>query len=736
MSEDHKVQPDHLRRTACVYVRQSTTTQVTHNRESTARQYALRDRARQLGWAEEQVTVIDEDLGQSGAGNNQRAGFARLTAEVALGHVGLVLGLEVSRLARNNADWYRLLDLCSITNTLIGDDDGIYHPAQFNDRLVLGLKGTMSEAELHILRARLDGGIRNKAARGELRRGLPIGFVWGDDDGEVLFHPDEAVTGAIRAVFERFAELGSARRVWLWFRAEGIEFPVGMPGTTDIRWRAPTYTAIHRVLTHPVYAGAYVYGKTRQEHYIDEQGVAKKRIRKLPRDQWAVLIPEHHEGFIDWPTYEANQARIGMNTRPLRHHVGGAVREGSALLQGLAICGHCGRRLKTHYRGKNHTPGYHCSGKDIVHGRGVYCLNVGGVQIDQAAAKAVLEALEPLGLEAALEAAERLEADHDTALAQWKLAAERADYEAERAERRYRAVDPDNRLVARGLEADWEQRLRDLQQANAELARREQRRPRALSDTEHKAVLSLGTDLKRVWDASTTTSRDQKELLRTLLEEVIIAVHRDQYEAVLTLRWRGGTLTELTVPLPRSRPATIRTDEETIDLLRRLAQHYPDTVIAGILNRQDRRTARGLRFDANRVGNLRRHWDIPCFKPSENPSEGELLSIKQAAKALDVAPSTLHRWLNDGFIPGEQITPHAPWQIRLTETLLNRFVEEAPEGYVTMQEATRRLGVSRQTVLQRVKRGELDAVHVHHGRKKGIRIKVIDNQIDLLEPAP
>ncbi len=734
MTDHSKVQPDHLRRHAYVYVRQSTTTQVVHNRESTARQYALRDRAQQLGWTKEQVTVIDEDLGLSGAGRHHRAGFARLTAEVALGHVGLVLGLEVSRLARNNADWYRLLDLCSMTNTLIGDDDGVYHPAQFNDRLVLGLKGTMSEAELHILRARLDGGIRNKAARGELRRGLPLGFVWGDDDGEVRFHPDAAVTGAIRAVFERFAELGSARRVWLWFRDEDIDFPLGTPGGADIRWGAPTYTVIHRILTHPVYAGAYVYGKTRQEHYINEQGEPRKRTRKLPRDQWAVLLTEHHEGFIDWQTFETNQARIAMNTRPQRHDAGGAVREGSALLQGLAICGHCGRQLKTHYRGKYHTPGYHCAGKNIVDGRGVYCLNVGGVQIDQAIASAVLEALQPLGVQAALEAAERLEADHDAALAQWRLAAERFRYEAERAERRYQSVEPENRLVARGLEADWEQRLRELENTNTELARREQRRPRELSATERKAVLALGADLRRVWNEPTTTARDHKELLRTLLEEVIVAVHRDQYRAQLTLRWRGGTLTELDVSLPRSRPATVRTDEQTIDLVRRLAEHYPDGIIAGILNRQGRATARGLRFDTNHVGNLRRHWGIPCFKPSKKSAEGELLNIKQAAKVLGIAPSTLHRWLNDGFIAGEQVTPHAPWQIRLTESLLNRFVEEAPEGYVTMQEATRRLGVSRQTVLQRVKRGELDAVHVYRGRKKGIRIKVIDHQINLFDP--
>ncbi|MGH8523308.1 MAG: recombinase family protein, partial [Gammaproteobacteria bacterium] len=425
----------HLHRTAFVYIRQSTATQVEHNRESTARQYALADRAVELGWTRDQVTVIDQDLGLSGASAAQRSGFTRLITEVALGQVGIVLGLEVSRLARNNADWYRLLDLCGVTDTLIGDADGVYHPGLFNDRLVLGLKGTMSEAELHILRARLDGGIRNKAARGELRRGLPIGFVWGDADGEVRFHPDAAVLAAIRTVFERFAELGSARRVWLWFHAEGLNFPLRFNQTDEIRWTPPTYTAIHHILTNPVYAGAYCYGKTRRERYLDAEGQLKKRIRHLPRSEWAVLIPNHHEGFIDWATYEANQARLDTNTRPQPHQGGGALREGTALLQSLATCGHCGRRLRIHYRGRNATPGYHCAGKDIVSGRGVYCLNVGGAQIDEAVTQAFLEALAPAGIQASLLAAQVLEADHDAALAQWRLAVERARYEAERAER-------------------------------------------------------------------------------------------------------------------------------------------------------------------------------------------------------------------------------------------------------------------------------------------------------------
>jgi DNA invertase Pin-like site-specific DNA recombinase/transposase len=735
MTDPSKIKPTHTLRAAVVYVRQSSPSQVEHNRESTARQYALVDRACQLGWSRQQVVVIDEDLGLSGATTDKRSGFVRLTSEVALGQVGIILGLEVSRLARNNADWYRLLELCGLTDTLLADNDGVYHPALFNDRLLLGLKGTMSEAELHILRARLEGGIRNKAARGELRRGLPVGFVWGEADGEVLFHPDESVSGAIRSVFDRFAEFGSARRVWLWFRSQGLSFPLQQGFPHQIRWVTPTYTAIHHVLTNPVYAGAYAYGKTRCERYVDEQGAVKKRIRHLPIDQWAVLLPEHHPGFIDWDTFQANQARLAANTRPKPHQAGGAVREGAALLQGIASCGHCGRRLRTHYRGRNSTPGYHCAGKDIVHGRGLYCLNIGAVAIDRAVANAFLEAVTPAAMEAAVLSVQQLQANHDDAVAQWRLEVERARYEAERAERRYRTVEPENRLVARGLETEWESRLRDLAAAEAELERRERQQPSVIGPEQLQRLQALGADLHRVWDAPTTTDRDRKELLRTLLEEVILAVKRAAGQAHLTLRWRGGTIAKLDLSVPRYRPAGPRTDEDTIALLHRLAALYPDGVIAGILNRQGRKTATGERFTANQVGSLRRYRGIPRFQPPAEPPDGEPVTVKRAAEILGVATSTIHRWLNDGFIAGEQITPGAPWRIRITEELRARFVEQAPPDYLPMLEATKRLGVSRQTVLQRVKRGELEAVHVRRGRRKGLRIKVIDTQPSLFERA-
>jgi DNA invertase Pin-like site-specific DNA recombinase/transposase-like protein len=680
-----KIRPVHLGRAAVVYVRQSTPGQIERNVESTERQYALVERAVELGWARRAVEVVDEDLGVSGSAGTARSGFARLTADVALGRVGIVLGLEVSRLARSNADWYRLLDLAGITDTLIADADGIYHPASFNDRLVLGLKGTMSEAELHVLRARLEGGIRNKAARGELRRGLPVGLVWGDDDGEILLHPDEAVRGVLATIFARFAELGSVRAVWLWLRTEALKLPVQRAGDAELTWIEPTYAAVHRVLTHPSYAGAYVYGRTRRERRVDDDGRVRQRARQLAQADWQVLIVDHHPGYLDWATWEANQARIGANTRPRPHEPGtGAVREGVALLQGLATCGRCGRRLAVHYQGTNSTPGYHCANRTLVNGRGERCLSVGGVQIDQAVTAAFLAALEPAGVHAALAAAEALEADHDTALDQWRRQVERSRYEASRAERRYLAVDPDNRLVARGLEADWEAKLTALADAEAELARRQAARPRSLSDEERAALVALGADVGRVWSAPTTSDRDRKELLRSLLDEVRVDVHREDKRAVLDLRWRGGATTGLVVELRGTHQPAIRTDEDTTDLVRRLAQHYPDATIAGILNRQGRRSATGQRFTATIVQGLRHHRKIPCHQPPAEQPEGELVTVAEAARILGVVASTVHRWINDGFIAGEQLTPGAPWRIRMTDELRNRFVDDTPPGWLAM----------------------------------------------------
>ncbi len=733
MNPSEKINTTHLQRSAYVYVRQSTTAQVQNNRESTDRQYKLAERAVQLGWAQSQVRIIDEDLARSGSATSDRGGFATMTTEVALGHVGLILSIEVSRVARNNADWYRLLDLCGVTDTLIGDEDGLYHPGLFNDRLLLGLKGTMAEAELHVIRARLEGGIRNKAARGQLRRGLPIGFIWGDGDGEVLFHPDQAITSVIHSIFEKFAEMGSVRRVWLWLRSEGLSFPSKSNSSADIQWGSPTYTAVHHVLTNPVYAGAYTYGKSRQERFVDQNGRLRKRIRRLPRSQWAVLLTEHHQGFITWDTYEMNQKRIASNTHPTAHQATGAIREGAALLQGLATCGRCGRRLRVYYQGRSSSPGYYCSASTLVNGRGAYCLRVGGLQIDEAVAQAFLDTVAPAGIEAAVLTEEQLLADEQTALKQWRLQVERARYEAERAERRYRTVEPENRLVARTLETEWECRLADLAAAEAELTRRQNQRPARLTEQQRNRIRSLGSDLMRVWDASTTTDRDRKELLRTLLEEVNITLDKDNSQIHLIMRWRGGTVSALNLPLKRYHPAPIRTDEDTVELVRRLAVHYPDGVIAGIVNRQGRRTAHGDRFTANKIGNLRRYWKIPRFDPSSASQQGELVTVQRAAQILGLAPSTVHRWLAEGFIAGEQVTPGAPWRIRVNDEFRARFVEQAPDGYLPMLEATKVLGVSRQTVLQRVKRGELSAVHLRCGKRKGLRIKVLGTQPGLFD---
>ena len=459
----------------------------------------------------------------------------------------------------------------------------------------------------------------------------------------------------------------------------------------------------------------------------DETGTVHQRRLRLAAGEWEVLIRDHHDGFIDWATWQANQARIGANTHPVAHAAGeGAVRQGTALLQGIAVCGDCGRKLAVFYQGRTKsTPGYYCTGTgQLVEGRGVRHLRVGGVGIDAAVADAFLAALAPAGLQACLDAAAQLETGVDTALAQWRREVERARYHATKAERRYLAVDPDNRLVARGLETDWEKTLKALADAEAELARREAERPRILTPQEKAAVLALGENVAGVWHAATTTDRDRKELLRTLLEEVIIRVDRDAKRADLTLRWRGGALSELTVALPRQAPPKIRTSEDTVELVRRLAVHHPDPAIAGILNRQGRSSARGQAFTASIVSSLRTHWKIPCYTAGAESTDADPVSVAEAARELGVVASTVHRWINDGFIPAEQTTPGSLWRVRLTDELRASFVEQAPDGYLPMLEATHLLGVSRQTVLQRVKRGELHAVHVRSGRRKGLRIRV------------
>lgn len=731
MIDSSKVKPSHLRKCACIYIRQSTATQVERNRESTERQYNLVERAIDLGWKREQVVVYDEDLGISGSGCAPRAGFARMTAEVALGHVGIVFGLEVSRLARNNVDWYRLLDLCGITDTLIADADGVYHPSLFNDRLVLGLKGTMSEAELHILRARLNVGIRNKAERGEFRRSLPIGFVWGEKDGEILFNPDEAIQGAIRTAFEQFTECGSVRQVWIWFRMQKIKFPVLLHPKAGFDWCTPTYTALINLFKNPVYAGAYVYGKVKYERFVNEQGQIRIRKRRLPRSEWPVFIVNHHRGYIDWQTFERYQQRITSNIHPQLHQPGGAVRSGAALLQGLASCGHCGRKLRVYYCGKNSTPGYCCMGSTLVDGRDNRCLRVGGCRIDAAVVGSFLATVTPAAIEAVLLAESNRESERDAACSQWRLEVERLRYEAQRAERRYRSVEPENRLVARGLETEWENRLRDLTAAEADLQRKEQIHPRHLSQQEQQSLRDLGTDLQRVWDAPTTTDRDKKELLRALLEDVKVSVCRENAKSNLVLRWRGGLISEIEVDIRKVRIPPIRTDEDTTELVWRLAVHYPDALIASILNKQERRTATGDRFDTRRIGALRRSRNIPRFQSNEAEQIGDLVDSTKAAELLGVTRSTVTRWLADGFIGGEQITPGAPWRIRINEDLLSRFVEHEPEGYVTMQQAMQKLGVSRQAVVQRVKRGDLQAVHIKHGKKNRLRIKVVEEQKSL-----
>ncbi|MCA1736995.1 MAG: recombinase family protein [Actinobacteria bacterium] len=724
MSE--RIGPQHLGRDAYVYVRQSTLTQVREHTESLERQYQLRERAVGLGWATHQVRVIDSDLGRSGADTNGREGFKDLVADVGLGKVGIVVGLEVSRLARNNSDWYQLLDLCALCDTLIADADGVYHPADFNDRLVLGLKGTMSEAELHLIRGRLTAGLRHKAQKGELRQGLPVGFDY-DEDGAVVLSPDEAVTEAIGTVFRRFSELGSARQMMLSLQEDGLKLPRRPTRTGKIVWREATYPAVHDLLTNPAYAGAFVFGRTRTEHRVTPDGTKTTRVVQLPTEEWSVLIPDHHPGFIDWDTFEANQKTLRANFRPPRGEGGGAAREGTALLQGRIRCGRCGRMMQTGYSGtKGNCPRYVCARAKQLYGSERICQSLGGRRLEQQVTDEMFKVLEPAALAATAEALRAAEANHAARLRTFELAAERARYEADRARRQFEACEPENRLVGRTLEAEWEQRLAEVRRAENELTRARTDRPAVLSDDEVAWLQRAGADIRAVFEAPTTSWRERKQLLRAVVTEVIVTVRSEERTAEVTILWEGGDSTSFLMVLNRTGGHFQSTPEKTVDLVRRLALHYDDTTIAAILSRQGRRTATGLPFSKRRVASLRASRGIPAF-PGDVTSvdqDAPVVTAEQAAAMLRVDKSTVYRWLRTGFIVGEQLTAGAPWRIRVTKEVRHKVRPDVPEGWLPLAEAAAALGVSRQTVLHKVQRNELAAVHVNRGRRKGLRIQV------------
>ena len=732
-----KIGPVHLGRDAYVYVRQSTLTQLREHTESLIRQYELRERAVALGWDAHQVRVIDADLGRSGAEATAREGFKDLVADVGLGRVGIIFGIEVSRLARDNSDWYQLLDLCALTDTLIADADGVYHPADFNDRLVLGLKGTMSEAELHLIRSRLTAGLRHKAARGELRQFLPVGFDY-DEAGAVVITSDEAVVEAIATVFRRFAELGTGRQVLLSLRGDGLLLPRRPTRTGRVQWAPATYPAVHDLLTNPVYAGAFVFGRTRTEKCIDATGKVVQHTVALPREQWAVLIPDHHRGFIDWACYEANTARLRQNWHAPHGSGGGAPREGAALLQGRLRCGKCGRLMQTGYSGtKGNCPRYLCARAKQLYGSEKGCQSLGGRRLENRILEEMFAVLEPAALAATARALADAERSHAATLRAFELSVERARYETERARRQYDAVEPENRLVARTLERGLEAKLAAQRQAEHDLLAARARRPVQLTDEELAWLSQAGADIRAVFNAPSTTARERKQLLRAVVSEVVITVDATKRTAALRIIWQGGGCTDVEMALTKTGGHFRATDEDTVELVRRLAAHYDDTTIALILSRQHRRTGTGLPFTKSRVHSLRVSRGIPAYQPAESvASDGDdavVVSVAEAERLLGVSKVTIYRWLRDGFITGEQLTTGAPWRIRIDQTVRDRIVPAVPAGWVGLDDAANILGVARQTVLHKVQRGELQAVHLNRGQRKGLRIKVFGDHAGLFD---
>lgn len=663
-----KITADHLKRDAYLYVRQSTLRQVAEHGESTRRQYALRDRAIASGWAAEHIRVIDRDLGKSGSSATTRDGFQELVSEVALGKAGIVMGLEVSRLARNSADWHRLIELCALTATLILDEDGVYDPATFNDRLLLGLKGTMSEAELHILKARMRGGQLNKARRGELEMCPPVGLIY-QADGTIGLDPDAQVQNAIRMVFDTFERIESAVRTVRFFREQGLPFPRRLrtgPNKGDLMWAPPQHARILQVLHNPRYAGAFVYGRTRVRHLPD----GSTTVIKIARAEWQFVMPGMHQGYIDWERFEINQRRLADNARAFGgERRSGPAREGPALLQGRVLCGLCGERMGVHYSQEHgqSIPTYVCQ-ETAVRRAGKTCQTVPGKVVDLAVAALLIEMMTPMTLAVSLEVQRELEANATETDTLRRQHVERLRYEAELARRRYMKVDPDNRLVADTLEAEWNDKLRLHAEAAADYERRSREQTAALDAGMRRRILDLAEQLPRIWQDPRIDSRDRKRILRLLIDDVTLTKAQT---ITVHVRLSGGATRTLVLDRPLPIAQIRKFKPQLVAEVDRLLDHHCDREIADILNERGSRTWEGKHFNLKKIAFIRAAYKLASRH--ERLRRRGMLTTRELAAKFGVAGTTVHDWGRQGLIKKH----HAD--------SLNRGLWEIPSGIMIIK---------------------------------------------------
>jgi len=654
-----KIRPDHLERAAYVYVRQSSLHQVRHHREGQQRQYGLADRARQLGFV--RVVVIDDDLGVSGTGKQARPGFGRLLTAVCEGTVGAVFALEASRLARNNRDWHHLIDLCSMTDTVLVDDDGVYDPRLVNDRLLLGLKGTMSEFELSLFRQRAREAFVQEVKRGCVLWEVPVGFVRTNED-RVEKSPDRQVQAAMQSVFQKFRELGSARQTMLYFRDEQIRLPEAVRGTAgqEVVWRLPTGSRIRQILRNPQYAGAFAYGRTGATTTVID-GQPRTSRGKKALEAWTVCLRDHHEGYITWDAYLHTQRVLEANVSRRDPQTAGAAKHGAALLSGLLRCGRCGRRLFVAYSGtRGQVPRYACHGGRVDRGTAA-CLSLGSLRVDPAVVDQVLDAIQPAGMQAALDTLDTARHDDATKRHAAELALEKARYEARRAQRQFDAVDPENRLVAGELEHRWNQALAEVADLDVRVsALRENVAP--LSEPQRERVLALGTDLLSLWQHPAAPVELKKRILRTVLEEIVVNNSDDPPQHVLQLHWKGGVHTELRVARNGTGQHRRVADDKAVELITELSKICDDKTIAVVLNRLGYRTGQGQTWRVHHVWNVRHGRQLPNYRHT-----GEWLTLEATALELGVSNTVIKRLIAEGVLPATHVVDYAPWVIKRTD---------------------------------------------------------------------